>query len=313
MPKSNSVQFLWIVTFFIIMMLHLSDMEVLQSVEAPTPESLVKGLKRLLSLPDVCVRLNQLLYDDSSSAEMIADVIAQDTDLSARLLRTVNSVYFNMVSPVETITRAVTIAGTEEVRDLTTVAAMCQLFPGIPEEMLIMDDFWYYSVATSVNARAIGKLCRVLHPERLYVMGMLHDIGRLVILKYLPVQARDIMLIMGDSTRNLPEAEREVLGYDHAEVGYQLLLNWGLPEGIATVIRNHHEPERSGTYQLETAVIHIASLLGEAHAAQRSLQEAMVGCSPAALELTGLTSSQCVEIGSQVTSDVTDCFALLFG
>ena len=121
------------------------------------------------------------------------------------------------------------------------------------------------------------------------------------------------MLIMGGSSQNLPQAEREVLGYDHAEVGYQLLLRWGLPEGIATVIRNHHEPQRSETYQLETAVVHIASLLGEAHAAQQSLEEAMAGCSPAALEITGLSVSKCVEIGSGVTADVTDCFALLFG
>ena len=146
------IQTVGIVPFFHFLMLHLFSMEVFRSSDTPTPESLVNGLQRLLSLPDVCVRLNQLLYDERSSAEMIADVIAQDTDLSARLLRTVNSAYFNMVSPVETITRAVTIAGTEEIRDLTTVAAMCQLFPGIPEEMLIMDDFWYYSVATSVTA-----------------------------------------------------------------------------------------------------------------------------------------------------------------
>ena len=278
-----------------------------------TPTRLVQEIQQVVSLPDACVRLNELIDDPKSSALDIADVIIQDTDLSARLLRVVNSAFYALPGPVETISRAVTIVGTKELRDLAVVTAACDLFQGIPSELLNMNDFWHYSVTTGILARALAAECHVLHKERLFVMGVLHDIGRLVILQHLPAQARDILLITNTRLDLLPYAENEVLGFTHAEVGFELVRNWGLPESIATVVHWHHDPIGVEEFQLETALIHIGQVLAFDLVWRGDQMQSLACIEPQVWEITGLSADKCMALGAEVGAQIMELFSVLMG
>ncbi len=159
-------------------------------------EELVKGIEHLVSLPDVCIKVNMMADSPLYSAKDIGEVISLDTDLSARLLSLVNSAFYGMRAPVETISRAVTVIGTKGLRNLVLVTSAAEIFTGIPADLVDMTEFWRYSVTTGIIAKALSTRCNVLPGERLFVMGVLHDIGRLVIYLRLPEQSRDVLLML---------------------------------------------------------------------------------------------------------------------
>jgi putative nucleotidyltransferase with HDIG domain len=239
-----------------------------------TPQQLVQEIEHLVSLPDVCVKVNRLIDAPNYSALTLGDLISQDSDLSARLLRLVNSAFFSLKSPVDTISRAITVVGTGELRNLVMATTAARVFTGIPSDLVDMAEYWRYSITTGVVASELAKQCHVLHSERLFVMGVLHDIGRLAIYLKLPERARDVLLIAGDDDSLLIQAEQEILGFDHAQVGEALLQRWKLPQSIVDVVAHHHKPSQSKQFPLEAALLHIAASLAEADL--RGLEHAQV-------------------------------------
>ncbi|MEJ2424839.1 MAG: HDOD domain-containing protein [Candidatus Thiodiazotropha sp.] len=239
-----------------------------------TPQQLVQEIEHLVSLPDVCVKVNRLIDAPNYSALTLGDLISQDSDLSARLLRLVNSAFFSLKSPVDTISRAITVVGTGELRNLVMATTAARVFTGIPSDLVDMAEYWRYSITTGVVASVLAKQCHVLHSERLFVMGVLHDIGRLAIYLKLPERARDVLLIAGEDDSLLIQAEQEILGFDHAQVGEALLQHWKLPQSIVDVVAHHHKPSQSKQFPLEAALLHIAASLAEADL--RGLEHAQV-------------------------------------
>jgi putative nucleotidyltransferase with HDIG domain len=270
------------------------------------PQELVEKVEKLVALPDVCIKVNRLIDAPNYSAQTLGDLITQDTDLSARLLRLVNSAFFSQQAPVETISRAITVIGTGELRNLVMATSATRVFTGIPGDLVDMAEYWRYSMATGVIAGELAKQCNVLHTERLFVMGVLHDIGRLVIYLELPEISRDILLVTGGDDRILPEVEHEMLGFNHMEVGEALLRKWGLPESILTVVAYHHLPGKAKSYQLETALMHMASLISIGEMSGLDLEETCDDIQSAAWEITGLSSESIGPILEEVPHKVNE-------
>ncbi len=271
-----------------------------------TPQSLVEDIEKLVSLPEICIKVNRLIDAPNYSAATLGDLIVRDTDLSARLLRIVNSAFFNLQAPVETISRAITVVGTNELRNLVMATSAARVFTGIPADLVDVPEFWRYSLATGVIASELGARCRVLHAERLFVMGMLHDIGRLVIYLKLPDASRDIQLVTGGDDSLLPAVEEEILGFTHAEVGEALLVVWNLPRSIVTVVANHHHPMRARDFRLETAILHLASALALCEIDEGVSEEALDLIDPVVWEITGLKPDEIEPVLENVPQKVNE-------
>ena len=252
------------------------------------PKTLVDEIEHLVSLPDVCVKVNRLVDSPSYSARSVGEIVSRDTDLSARLLRLVNSSFFGLRSQVDTISRAIAIVGTNELRNLVMATTAARVFTGIPSDLVDMHIFWRHAIATGVIGRELALRCNVLHSERLFVMGMLHDIGRLVIYITLADKARDILLITGGNDWLLPETERDVLGFTHMEVGAELLRKWNLPDALIAVVGEHHDPMLAGDFCFETALVHIAIGLANQTVSGESLETVVSVIAPPIWEMTGL-------------------------
>jgi HD-like signal output (HDOD) protein len=271
-----------------------------------TPQELVKEIEQLVALPDICIKVNRLIDAPNYSAATLGDLITQDTDISARLLRLVNSAFFNLQAPVETISRAVTVVGTQELRNLIMATAAARVFTGIPGDLVDMAEFWRYSMSTGVIAGELAGRCRVLHTERLFVMGVLHDIGRMAIYLKLPDAARDILLVTGGDDTLLPEVEDDLLGFTHMAVGEALLKKWKLPDSITMVVAHHHHPFQAKEYALETALIHLASVLANREITQESFDETFERVDPFAWVITGLKPEQIEAILEPVPQKVNE-------
>ena len=253
------------------------------------PKSLVQNLDRLVSLPDVCIKVNQLLGTSDYSVSQVADIIIQDADISARLLRLVNSPLFGQRSKVETLSRAVTLLGADELRNLVLATAAQRTFTGIPEEMVNMADFWRHSVTTGVMSQMLAERCNTLHSERLFVMGVLHDVGRLVIYLSLPDKARDILHITGGDNWILPETEQEILGFTHLDVGAELMRSWHLPDSFSAVAGHHNMPQEAADYRLEASLVHIAKAIANGQMVGLSVDEMLWAINPFAWDTTSLS------------------------
>lgn len=246
----------------------------LGSVKKPaTPEELVDGVDQLVSLPEVCFLVNDLVNDPLSEVKEIGQVIAQDPDLTARLLRLVNSPYYGFTSKIETVSRAVVLVGLRELQQLVWASSAVETFSKLPAKKANMASFWRHSVFTAVTARLLARERNVLHPERLFIAGLLHDFGQLLIMHKLPEAALSIIAL---KEQGVPDhtAEIQVLGYDHAAIAQALFDRWGLPESLRLAIAGHHNPALSEKFSMEAALLCVADTV--AHTLESGDEENLI-------------------------------------
>ncbi|TVM15950.1 HDOD domain-containing protein [Oceanidesulfovibrio indonesiensis] len=235
-----------------------------QSVKAAPPlADLVNRHVELVSFPDIYLRIVEVLSDPLSSASHLADVVAKDPSLSTKLLRLVNSPFYGFPSRIESISRAISLIGSRDVTNLALGISVLNYFNKIPPESLDVRSFWLHSITCGIVARTIASQKVGLTEERFFVAGLIHDIGRLTLIKELPDGFRLAMLISRAERIALHEAEREVFGYNHAQVGGMIFKKWRFPPTLERPIRFHHKPESSMNL-LEPAIIHVADLIAVA-------------------------------------------------
>lgn len=278
-----------------------------------TPKELVSGAVRLVSLPEVCIRVNQMLEDPEVSANELGRVLSQDTGLTARLLKIVNSSFYGFPSRVETVSRAVTIIGLRELRGLVMAASAIETFSRIPTDILNMAQFWRHSVYCGVVAQLLAERCHVLHSERLFVAGLLHDIGKLIICNRMPQLARDIQNQLKHNKELDFIIERKVLGFDHAEVGGELLSTWNMPQALCDAVFFHHLPGQTKQSKIEVALVHIAnSVTGTVEAELDNPDEVLIQPIEASCwETTNLDESIIDEIKFEAAEHFRDALELV--
>ncbi len=206
----------------------------------PGPTALIESDPKLTSLPDVFVRINEVLNDPLSTAKEAAEAIGMDTSLSAKLLRLVNSAFYGFPVKVDTLSRAVTIVGSRQLTTLALGISVISIFKDLPEGLVDMRSFWKHSIACGVVASALAAPEAGCDVERLFVAGLLHDVGRLVLYRGLPRHAACILATARTEGVLLREVERRVLGYDHALLAGMLLRRWRFPENLEQAVRHHH-------------------------------------------------------------------------
>jgi HD-like signal output (HDOD) protein len=222
---------------------------------------LVKSAGSISSLPTIFIRINDAVNNPRSSLADIGRVISEDPGLTARLLRIVNSAFYSFPSKIDTISRAVTIVGTQQLRDLALATSVMKVFKGIPEDLINMEAFWCHSIGCGITARVLASHRREANLERHFVTGMLHDIGRLLLFMNLPKQSRAALMRCQRSEELLYKVEREEIGFDHATVGSALLQAWNLPASLEEVVAFHHAPQKALRYPIETAIVHVADII----------------------------------------------------
>lgn len=213
------------------------------------------------SPPTVYFKLKQALENPDATFEDFAKIISNDPALAARLLKIVNSPFYGMSSKVETITHALNIIGTSELSDLALATSVISKFQGMPEDLVTLRDFWVHSIAVGLAARRIARHLRADNEERYYLAGMMHDIGRLVLFKEAAEKAKEALSEFYRSGDSMLDAEKKVLGFNHAEVGATLLREWKVPASLVEAIQFHHDPFQSQSHTLEAGIVHVADFM----------------------------------------------------
>lgn len=228
-----------------------------------TVEDLTGSDRAIGAIPEVLVRLSQSMEDPRTSPAELAGIIQYDPGLAANLLKVVNSAFYGFPQHIETISRAVTVIGVQQLSALAVGMTAMSLFAELPGRALDYAQFWRHSLACACGARALASACGLANTERFFVAGLLHDVGVLLMLLYDPGRMGLALQSVRESGEPLLEAERRILGVDHAAAGQALLTLWMLPESLVQAVAGHHEPVWSAG-RPEAAIVHIADFLAEA-------------------------------------------------
>lgn len=271
-----------------------------------TAQEIVARIDRLASLPAVYFRIRKVLGDPDASLADLSKAISSDADITARLLRVVNSSYFGLPGRVGSVSIAVTMIGMQQVHDIVLATSLATTFAGVRPAHMDMPRYWRDSLFRALASRFLAVRCGVRDPERLFIEGLLSDLGHLVMYMRLPVPTAHARQIARDQKRPLYEVERETIGCDYAQVGAALLDRWNLPASICAAVASHADLPPSERSLFEAAVVHIAYHLadwgedGGAAIADRAWAE------------TGLAAEDLPAVMEQAQSALADTVALFF-
>ncbi len=224
---------------------------------------ILQKIESIPSLPAIVYKVMQLINDENSNASDFEELIVKDQALTARMLRMVNSSFFSLSRKVNSISDAVVYLGHNTIKSLVLGASTSNLFKkslkvyGYQKEGL-----WQHANLVAALARYIAKSANLTpsEVENCYVSGLLHDIGKLILGPFVE-QYADRFTSAITTNESLSQAEKEILGFDHGEIGGILLTNWKLPKNLVESVTLHHFPANATVNPRETLVISLANNL----------------------------------------------------
>jgi len=232
----------------------------LPDVEPLDPLDILRQEHQLPALPQVFLELQQAINGKTTSADDLAAIISQDPSLTAFLLRMVNSAFYSLPMQIDTISRAVTVVGVNQLSTLAVGTSVMSLFKDVPAEVIDMEQFWKHSVACGLIARRICRITGKGDPERAFVAGLLHDIGQLILLQADPKRAAGVLFHARSNDVLLFTEEKKLLGFDHATLGGMLLRKWNFPFVLVAAVLEHHHPKEKQK-EAEPALVHCAETI----------------------------------------------------
>lgn len=193
--------------------------------------------------------------------------MATDAAMTARVLLVVNSPFFGFSCRIETFTRALNILGMQQVHDVALAWASSSAFADVRSSVAPMKEFWRKSVARAIAARQLARQlarhARFVDAERLFVEGLLSDIGHLAMYARAPDLSIQAIHASSRTDRPLHEVERVTIGCGYAEVGAALVSVWGLPQAFHEPIACQIEPSAATIHWREEAILHVAGAMEE--------------------------------------------------
>ena len=272
---------------------------------------IVKETETIYSLPVIYERLTSVINHPRSSIADITRIISEDQGLTARLLKLANSPMFGHFSKIDTIGKAATIIGTQQLQALALAVSVMEVFTGIPPELVNMKSFWRHSIACGTVARGLATYRREANVERVFAAGILHDVGRLVMCCTIP----EIVIETVNASRNEKllqfSAEEDRLGFTHAAVGGGLLTKWRIPMSIAEPVACHHAPLTAERFPLEAALVHLADIICHALALGFTGKCLVPPLEPAAWERLDIPAGSIGAIVKQVEPQLAETLTIL--
>ncbi len=276
-----------------------------------TAQTLIQGSVELFSLPDIYFQISEMINDPRFMAHDMGLVISKDAALSARLLKIVNSSFYGFQAKIDTISRAITIVGIEDLKSLVLATSVIDKFNKIPAELVDMTEFWMRSIYCGMMAKLLAKKSSVLHYERLYVAGLLSDLGSLVLYNLLPEESLEVLLAADYDRLKIAGLEREMIGFTHADVSSELVKSWGLPESLHEAIGCYLNPELSHVHKLDAHLLYLASFLTDKCRQKDFTEDLYQNLTFETISLTRLDVEKIQDVMHQVDEEFSQVFDLM--
>lgn len=215
----------------------------------------VQLIKNLPTLPGMIDQISKAVESKRFSVADVGKLISRDQVLSAKVLKLANSAFFGFSRKVGSLTQALVLLGFGVVKGLILTSSVFDLMKAKAEGL------WMHSMGVATVSSIIAATLEMKDAEEVSLAGLLHDLGKVVLRAHMAEDMEAIGRLVEQEGMNTREAEFEVLGFTHAEVGLWLAESWKLPEDLAEPIQFHHEPGRAKDAPLVTSIVHLADIL----------------------------------------------------
>ncbi len=223
-------------------------------------ELILKKVNTLAPLPKILQEVLQLLNDINTSPHSLAKAIAKDQSVVLKILTIANSPFYGLSKRVSSIEFAIMILGYDEIRNIVSALSMMESMKNKSDQYLDQKVFWMHSYLTATIAKKLAMDIGLEKHSESFIAGLLHDLGISVVHRFMH---SDFVAIhdLANSGTSYGEAELQVLGLTHGDVGEILLKSWNIPDTITEIVKYHHSPEKSNTVPTLTSVVHLADYM----------------------------------------------------
>lgn len=226
--------------------------------------ALLEQADKLPSLPEIYLRVSELLESENSSALQIGEAVQTDLSLTTKLLKMINSAYYGLPKQVTSISQAVSLLGRQRLKEVLMGSVLSVVFSDMEIPNFSMRDFWRHSIKTAIIARHLAmQNVNVIDHEAFFTAGLLHDTGRLILAKAAPEALADIAeRVKAEGVDGL-ELETEEFGVTHVQMGVALMKKWDLPSVLILCVAKHHDTDHEGAYAIDTSIVYLANELSK--------------------------------------------------
>ncbi len=222
------------------------------------PKTVAENANAIFSLPEVAIRINELLNSGEASIDSLEEIIIYDPALTAKLLKLANSPYFGFSKKIDTVSQAISLIGYKELRNLVIATSVTSTFKGIPSDLVDMETFWYHSVTCGVMTRLFAAQINSKEQERFFIAGLLQSIGKLIFFSQYPAESKKILSFKDQGEAVIRKAELEIFGFTHAQLSAEFLKQWMLPSSIWEMIEYQFDPLNTNAPTQDSCILHIA-------------------------------------------------------
>lgn len=221
----------------------------------------VQRSENLPTLPEVVTKVLRLVENPDANLKDLERAVESDSALTAKILKVANSPFYGGAS-VATASRAISVIGMSAMRTLVVSLSYRQMIGGVSTTGAFDKlEYWKHSLATATAAKILGKMKIPAKAEEIYVAGMMHDVGMLVLDRFMPMAFDQVITTARDTEVPLHLVEQEEWGWDHATVGSMLAEKWGIGKMVRHAIEYHHCPQDDGDYYDTTVLVAAANVL----------------------------------------------------
>ncbi len=223
---------------------------------------IVNNISSIPTLPVIASRVMELIRNPRTPIQEIASTISSDQSLTSAVLKVVNSAYYGFPRQISTVKHALVILGFNEIKNIVFTISILRSFPPKKNSPFFNHQaFWQHSLGCALASKMLARFFRYRVTGKVFVAGLLHDIGKVFLNQYARDLFEKVMQRVLSNNTSFYEAEKNVLGVTHAEIGGWLAYRWNLPQEIEESIKVHHFPARAKLNQGLCCVVHLADFL----------------------------------------------------
>ena len=212
------------------------------------------------TLPATMLRVMELADDPNCSSADLAQVVLTDASLAAQVLKLANSSYYGFAGKISSVHQAVVLLGLTTLKNALLSTSVLDIYRN-RAVLIDIEGLWLHSVATATAAKLIAKRVHYRNAEKAYTVGLLHDIGKIVVARYHPASLSAVSGMVRKEHCSVYDAEERILGASHAAIGGALMERWNMPQAITEAVTHHHHPTRSeGSFHI-AAICYLANIL----------------------------------------------------
>ncbi len=227
-------------------------------------EQIIQNINNLQTLPHIYSSISDALQDPMASPDKLSRIIAADQVSTFKILKVANSPFYGFRGKIDTISQAILYLGFNEIQNIIFALSVISFFDKNKSILNLKPvDLWAHSIAVGIASRLIGSSIGERNIENYFIAGILHDIGKLVLIEFVSDEYEKVLRLVKQKKCLIKDAEKEVLGFDHCRIGQALVAKWKLPESLNDVILFHHDGVKGKESNRLLASVHIANILVE--------------------------------------------------